>query len=418
MLAASEGQRSSVSGGCRRRPRLESKGYARTVEPMMRRVDCDHAPTVRLWAAVCSGYLAFGATLQVLPAWVHYRFGGGPTLSGLAVGIAFAATAAGRPLAGVAGDAGRGRGVVLAGGCLIAVGALGQLFTPDVAGLILARLVMGAGEAALFSGALPWVLSPIEAGRRAQVAGWFGLSMWGGLAVGPIVATAAEHAGGLRSAWVAVVVLGLISAAIVALTSSPKNRRAISWRPGQRWCQVLPSGVSTPGVGLGLAAYGYGTISSVLVLYLAECIHSGQGDGLVVFAAAFLTTRVVGSPVVERHGGNAVALVVLGIDIIGFSLLASPGALATALIGVALTGVGVSLMYPAAVHMTLRRTGPLQPGTSVGAMTSFWDLGILVAGPLSGALAAGLSYRAAFLTAAVAAIGSVGVTLHLRRGHP
>jgi hypothetical protein len=38
-------------------------------------------------------------------------------------------------------------------------------------------------------------------------------------------------------------------------------------------------------------------------------------------------------------------------------------------------------MYPATVAITLRRTGPLRPGTSLGVMTSFRDLGIMVADP-------------------------------------
>ncbi|WP_163573475.1 hypothetical protein [Fodinicola feengrottensis] len=64
-------------------------------------------PVRRLWLAVLCGYLALGATLQALPAYVPARFGGGAVASGTAVGIAFLATACGRPFAGWLADSGR-----------------------------------------------------------------------------------------------------------------------------------------------------------------------------------------------------------------------------------------------------------------------------------------------------------------------
>lgn len=63
-------------------------------------------------------------------------------------------------------------------------------------------------------------------------------------------------------------------------------------------------------------------------------------------------------------------------------------------------------MYPAIVAMTLHRTGALRPGTAVGAMTSFWDLGIMVAGPIEGLIAAQFSYTVAFVVAVATAAGS------------
>lgn len=127
-------------------------------------------PVRRLWVAVLAGYLAFGATLQALPSYVPEKFGGGALASGTAVGIAFLATACARPFAGRLADAGWSRPVVVTGGVLAAVGGLGQILAPDLALLLVARLVMGAGEAALFSAALPWVLSGTQVARRGRLA--------------------------------------------------------------------------------------------------------------------------------------------------------------------------------------------------------------------------------------------------------
>jgi len=60
-------------------------------------------PIRRLWVAVFFGYLGLGSTIQEIPAFVEERFSGGPILCGVAVGIAFLATALSRPFAGLLG---------------------------------------------------------------------------------------------------------------------------------------------------------------------------------------------------------------------------------------------------------------------------------------------------------------------------
>lgn len=373
-------------------------------------------PIRRLWLAVFSGYLGFGATLQLLPGFVTERFAAGPAAAGWAVGIAFAATAICRPLAGRAGDAGLARIVVLAGGLLIAAGAAGQLWAGSLAVLLAFRLVMGAGEAALFSAALPWVLAGTPAARRGRVAGWFGLSMWGGLAAGPLLALAAGGGGGDASAgWWTVIGLGLLSTALIA--STPRRHDGGSWSaiwPGH-WREVVPAGATLPGIGFGLSAYGYGTIAAGLVLFFAHSGIGGERLALFVFAAGFLAARALGSPFVDRFGGPTVAPVCLTVEAIGLLVIALAQGPAAGLSGDALTGAGISLMFPAAVAITLQRTKATVPGTAVGLMASFWDLGVLAAAVLTGQITALVGPRAAFLVAAGTSLLALTIIRELRR---
>src|SRR4051794_13102416 len=142
--------------------------------------------STRLWLAVLCGYLALGATIQALPAVVD----GSPGAVGLLVTLAAAATAIARPFAGRLADRGDGGTVALAGAVLVATGMLGHLAADGVVQLAVARLVVGAGEGALFTGALARVLADAPAERRGRLIGHFGLSMWGGLAAGPPLAAA------------------------------------------------------------------------------------------------------------------------------------------------------------------------------------------------------------------------------------
>ncbi|MFB9833821.1 hypothetical protein, partial [Actinoallomurus acaciae] len=203
---------------------------------------------------------------------------------------------------------------------------------------------------------------------------------------------------GPRAVWWAVLGLGPTCALLIATTGpQPAYAGRPAIRPrGVR--DIVPAGTVLPGIGFGLSAYGYGTVTTLLVLYLTSGGHGGQNAALAVFAGALLITCWLGSSRVGRHGGARVALVVLTIEIAGLLLVAIAPDPVTALPGTALTGVGLSLMSPATVAMTLARTGPLRPCVSVGLTTGFWDLGILVAGPATGLISAHTGDRTAFLT--------------------
>jgi len=357
-------------------------------------------PIKRLAASVFLGYLGFGATLQLLPAWIAQRLHGGPLVVGLAVGIAFGAAAICRPLAGRAGDTGHARGVVVTAGLLITVGALRQWSAPTLGVIVAARLIMGAGEAALFNGAIPWVLTAVPAERRGRVAGRFGLSMWAGLALGPLATVAAIHVSGLSAAWMVIAALGVLSALIASTTRRQAVDQAAAAGRTTSWRQVLPRGAGLPGLIFGAAAYGYGTISALLVLFLDRSMGAGSSIGLTVFAAAFLFARVAGSPVADRLRRKTLTILNLCVEAGGLIVVATAHTLAVAVIGTAITGAGVGLMFPAIVALTLTRVGGERAGAAVGAASSLWDIGIMIAGPLGGALVH-LGYPAAFIAAAL-----------------
>jgi MFS family permease len=353
--------------------------------------------------------LAFGAALQALPSYVPEKFGGGALASGTAVGIAFLATACCRPFAGWLADAGWSRPVVVAGGVLAALGGLGQLLAPNLGVLLVARLVMGAGEAALFSAALPWVLSGTRVAQRGRLAGWFGLSMWGGLAAGPLLGTLAGDL-----VWWAVVALSAASAALVLTTRhDPARGEPLARIRGVR--DLVPQGVPLPGAIIGLAAYCYGTVAALLVLRLRADGIGVDGVALAVFAAAFLVVRFAGSPLVDRYGGRVVAASTVAVEIVALIGIAQANGPVGATISIALAGFGLALVYPACVSMTLDRVRGLRPGVSMGVMTSFWDLGVMVAGPLGGFVAEQAGFRAAFLVAAGAGLACVGVLIRMPR---
>jgi MFS family permease len=363
------------------------------------------APVARLWLAVLLGYVALGATLQVLPAFTERRFHAGPLLVGVVIGLPSLAAATLRPLAGLVADSGRARASVLVAGALGVVGGLGHLWSPDLLELLLARLVLGASEGAMFVAAVTWVLRAGEPNRRGRIAGWFGLSMWGGLTLGPTLSFVVEDLGGVSGVWICVVALPALGLVLTLSTRSGTAGHAAREHAPPR---LLPREARRPGMVLGLASYGYGTVAGLLLLRL-EHSHLGlRGVALSLFAMAFLVTRVFGSSLGDRYGGGRVAAASSLVEALGLGLVAIATDGVVAVAGIILSGAGVALIYPAVVSIAVRRGTGEGNGAAVGSMTSFWDIAIALAAPVGGLISRGFGYPVAFgVSAAVVAAAAV-----------
>jgi MFS family permease len=159
-----------------------------------------------------------------------------------------------------------------------------------------------------------------------------------------------------------------------------------------------------PGLVLGLASYGYGTIVTLLLLRLQQGRLGGESAALAIFASAFLISRTAGSPLVTRFGGGAVAITSSLVEAAGLCIVGGATTLTVAVAGIVACGVGVALLYPATVAITVERVSAHEHGAAVGVMTSFWDLAIVVAGPFGGLVAGVAGYPVAFALAAVPAV--------------
>jgi len=154
-----------------------------------------------VFVAALLGFLSLGAVLPVLPRYVRGPLGAGDLVVGIAVGI-FALTAVvGRPLAGRAADARGRRSVVVAGLALLAVSGALYFVPAGVPGVLLARLVTGAGEALVFTAGATWAVDLAPRERRGQVIGLFGMAVWGGLSLGPLAGEGLLAAGGYPAVW-------------------------------------------------------------------------------------------------------------------------------------------------------------------------------------------------------------------------
>jgi MFS family permease len=361
-------------------------------------------------------FLAIGAALPVLPAYVR-----GPLRSSdLAVGVvvgAFALTSVVcRPLAGRQADV-RGRRVVLIAGALaMAVGGALYLLASSVPLLIVARLAVGAGEGAVYTAGATWAVDLAPPDRRGLALGLFGLAVWGGLSLGPVAGELLRANVGYDSVWILTAALPLVGALIAlrlpepAFASGPRM-------PGR--LSLLPHAARRPGIALALANIGYAALAGFVVLHLSARGIGGGASVFTAFAVAVFASRLVLSRVPDRAGARPTAVAAGLIEAVGLLIIAVAHSLPVALLGAVVVGVGFSMLFPALALMVVGEVDDDRRGSAMGAFTAFFDIGVGLGGPLAGATASVAGYPSVFVLSAAAALGTAGLaasTVALRVG--
>jgi MFS family permease len=371
----------------------------------------------RLCAVLLLTFTAFGSAIPVLPRLITEDMDG----PGLAVGAAFTcsalATLLARPYAGRIAQRAGARRVITAG--TVAAAAVGAAYglaamlgtAGGMAALLVVRILMGLAEAAVFTGGSLWVVALAPAGRRGQLVGWYGLAMWGGWTLGPVIGEALRREAGYGAVWLLHAVLPAV-AALVALRL-PRHR---PW-PGEPSRQLVPRTVLLPGVTLALAAVGYSALAGFAVLHLDDRGLGGGSLLLGLFGAAYITVRLAFGRLPDRVGAARIAIGCGLLEAAGLAMIALAPALWVAAAGALIMGAGFTLLYPSLALLVIDRTDPADQGAALGAFTSFWDLGLGTAGLATGAVASAAGYRETFLVAALTAVAAslLGATAGRRR---
>ncbi len=366
---------------------------------------------VRVFAMSACTFLAVGAVLPALPPYVKDELGGSDVAVGIVIG-AFAFTGVLiRPFAGRIADT-HGRRIVATSGALAAAAAGALLFVPaGVPGLVVARLVVGAADGAMFVAGIAWVVDLAPVARRGQWMGWFGLSIWTSFSVGPIIGEALLRLAGYQAVWAFATAIPLLSVAISR--SLPHGRPRTHPGGGGR---LLPRAALRPGVALGLAQMGFVALAGFSVLLLRD--HGADGGAAVFtsFAIAVVASRLLFGRLPDRLGAQRTAVAAAAAEALGLAVIGFAHGLPVAIAGAVIMGSGFSILYPSLALLVVQRVPEERHGAALGAFTAFVDVGVGLGGPLVGLAATLGGYPWAFWAAAaastVAALVSVG--LHSR----
>jgi MFS family permease len=362
-----------------------------------------------IFAVTFSGLLAVGAVLPVLPRYVHGPLDGGNIAVGVVVGSYAATGLLMRPLAGRFADRRGRRPTVLVGSLLVAVSGFLYLLPLGVPGLILARLVLGAGEGTVFTAGSAWIVDLAPPERRGRVIGLYGLAVWGALSIGPLIGELILSVSGYTLVWVFAGIAPLAGAVVAAQVHDP-------YRPADglehEEHPLIAREAVRPGVALALASIGYATIAAFVVLLLDD---RGVGHGATVFGAfatMVVLVRLIGGDLPDRAGPARVATAAAVVESVGLATIGLAGSLPVAIAGSLAMGAAFSLLYPSLSLIVVERVPETRRGAALGTFTAFFDAGVGLGAPLAGIAVALTSYQGAFLlSAAIALVSATTIAL-------
>ena len=386
---------------------------AATPAPPPRRTGLDFTA---VFAVTFLSLIAVGAVLPVLPRYVHGPLGDGDVAVGIVIGAYAISGLLLRPIAGRMADRWGRKPTALLGASLLCLSGLLNLPHLGIAGLILARLVLGAGEGSLYTAGSAWIVDMAPPARRGRVLGLYGLAVWGGLSVGPLAGELLLESGGYRTVWIFAAAMPALGALIATFARDP-------FRPlthAEPHPLIAPEAVR-PGTAIALAAGGYAAIAAFVVLLLES---RGIEHGVTVFAAfaaMIVLARLVAGDLPDRIGPARVAVVAALIEAAGLLAIAFAQSLPMALAGGMAMGAAFSLLNPSLMLIAVGRVSAEARGAAMGTYTAFFDAGVGIGAPIAGLAAALTSYEGAFVLAAAISVCSallILTSLHHRPAAP
>ncbi|HET8862178.1 MAG TPA: MFS transporter [Solirubrobacterales bacterium] len=356
-----------------------------------------------VFAVTFSGLLAVGAVLPVLPRYIHGPLDGGDIAVGVVIGSYAVTGLLLRPFAGRLADRRGRRSTVLLGSFLVAFAGFLYLLPLGIPGLIGARLLLGAGEGTVFTAGSAWIVDIAPPERRGRVIGLYGLAVWSGLSIGPLVGELLLHASGYTLVWLFAGAAPLVGALIALRLPDPFHPKPAD----DEHHPLIAREAIRPGTALALASLGYATVASFVVLHLDA---RGVGHGAVVFgvfATMVVLTRLIGGDLPDRIGPLRVATAAAFVEAIGLATMGMAHSLGVAIAGAMAMGAAFSLLYPSLSLIVVGRVPETRRGAALGTFTAFFDAGIGFGAPLAGLAAALTSYEGAFLFSAAVALAAM-----------
>jgi MFS family permease len=370
-------------------------------------------------------YVASGVVVVIAPVFGAEAIGLSKAAVGVAIAIYSIAALVMRPVVGWTTDRFGRRAALVAGGSLTVGGLLAHLVATNVALFVVARCILGAGEAFWLVAALAAAADLAPDGRRGESLSLLTLTLYVGLAIGPWLAEAALAAThSFALVWLATAAVAAVSLGLAWFVPETAPGRVHArdggdlTKPGSatrsRPRLFHPAGVF-PGLVIFLGMSGMAYFLTFLPLYARTIGLDGAGLPLAVYGLIVVVLRLAGARLPDRIGAVRLSGSALVASAAGLVIVAAVPSLAGLLVGTALFAFGVAFIMPALLSLTVARVPPEERGTVVGTATLFLDLAFGIAPVVLGGLAELAGYPAGFAgAAAISGLGAVLLVVGLR----
>ncbi len=342
-------------------------------------------------------FLALAMLTPVLPHYVKDELGGNDAAVGVAVGSFAVGAVVLRTYAGRLGDTIGLRVLIIGGALIVAVSTLLYGLVEALWWLIAMRVLTGFGEAGFFVGAATMITDLSPPARRGEAVSYWSVAVYGGLSFGPALGDVLRGNGRYTLTFVVSASLAL-AAALIGLFTREVPRHTDPEARGRLW---HPAAVR-PGIVLFLGLMPLSAFTPLLPLYVDQG-GIGVSAGLVflIYGIVILAVRVLGARIPDRLGGRnagALALVFSGLGITAIAVFATTTGLVA---GTVVFAVGMSLLYPALLLLSLYGIKDSERASVVGTFSSFFDLASGFGAAIAGVIASFAGYRGAFALSGV-----------------
>ena len=368
---------------------------------------------IALLLAVLAYFTAGGMEIPLAPLFAARVLGADEIGVGIAVGAVALTALFLRPFAGRTSDRLGRRPLLIGGALLYAAATAAHAVAPDLTVMIGLRLVLGVAEAFFFVAGLAAMADLAPPGRTGEALSFYSLSLYLGIALGPLIGQALLGLGGFTLAWLGAAALALLAA--ILATRIPETREATVTDD----VPVVPLiHRASIGPGLGLLS-GIAAMAGFFAFVALHAEAIGFVDWsliLLEFGAIVIGTRLVFAKLPDRIAPYRLGSAALALTAAGIAVVALVPDSVGLFVGAGILAVGVAFTTPAFFSAALARVSPHERGAAMGTMSVSIDLAFGAGPMVFGLVAAAGGIPAAFLAgAALAMVGAVGAVAALRR---
>jgi MFS family permease len=158
---------------------------------------------------------------------------------------------------------------------------------------------------------------------------------------------------------------------------------------------------------IGMFSFALTAYFVFLRTYVDETGIGSVGLFFAVYAAVAIIERIFFGRVPQRFGEHRTLYVALIMFAAGFVVLGTTSSTAGVALAGAMCGAGHGYAFPILTSMTVTRAPDADRGSAIAFFTSLFDVGLLVGGPILGAIIGARGYPAMFLFAGFAVFAGV-----------
>ncbi len=363
-----------------------------------------------IFSMVFTEFTVMGISLGVLPAFIHQTLHLSNVWVGVVIGTQYVTTLASRQFSGKMADHSGSRRSVLTGIAASALCGVLLLLAHVVSGLpylslgmvLVARILLGIGESFLVVGIFTWGFALVGPDNTGKVMVWNGMGMYSGMACGAPIGIFLQTQFGLGVLFAITIMLPLFIFLIMRLLPAVAIPKAVSKLPFYKAVHL----VWTQGSALALASIGFGGIASFISLYFLQNHWQNASLAMTAFGSCYVIVRIFLSGAPDKFGGARVALISLMIEAAGQLLIWGGFNGTFTILGAALTGAGLSLVFPSLGQIAVKRVALANRGMAIAAYNAFFDLGLGLTAPLAGLIAGQSHYQNIYLFGTLATVAS------------